>query len=65
MCRWAACAQRNVPLRWVSITALPVVVGHLVEQVVADDPGARDEDVEPPVRLDRSRDGRLDLLRAR
>ena len=39
---------------------LPVVVGHLVDEVVADDPGAGDEDVEPS-RLGRGRDRRLDV----
>ena len=41
---------------------VPVVVRHLVEEVVADDPGARDEDVEPPRRRHRRGHCRLDLF---
>src|SRR6478735_2116453 len=40
----------------------PVVVGHLVEKVVANDPGAGDEDVEPARRRRSGRYCRLDLL---
>ena len=47
MCVWAACAARNVPAQVGRDHGLPVVVRHLVQEVVADDPGARDEDVEP------------------
>ena len=39
----------------------PVVVRHLVDEVVAQDPGAGDEDVQSPRRLGRSRDRRLDV----
>ena len=60
MCACAAWAARNEPRRWVAIDGFPVVVSELVEQVVADDPGARDEVVEPPA-LGRERDGRLDV----
>ena len=41
---------------------VPVVVAHLVDEVVADDPGAGDEDVQAAELLDRARDGGLDLL---
>src|SRR5262249_54449651 len=40
----------------------PVVVGHLEEQVVADDPCARHEDVEAPAARDGGRDRRLDIV---
>ena len=40
---------------------LPVVVGELVNQVVAEDSGARDEDVESPLRLGGEPDGSLNL----
>ena len=40
----------------------PVVVGQLVHQVVADDPGAGDEGVEAAEFIDRARDSGLDLL---
>jgi hypothetical protein len=39
---------------------VPVVVGHPVDEVVADDPGAGDQHVEPAALLDRARDRRLD-----
>ena len=44
---------------------VPVVVGHLVDEVVADDPGAGDEDVEAAVLLDRPRDRAPRLRRGR
>src|SRR6476620_11381017 len=41
---------------------VPVVVGHLEEHVVADDPGAGDEDVQGAALRHRRVDGRLDVL---
>ena len=41
---------------------VPVVVAQLVDEVVADDPGARDQDVQAAELLDRAGDGGLDLL---
>ena len=38
---------------------IPVLVGHLEQQVVADDAGARDEDVQMAQLLHRARDHRL------
>ena len=40
---------------------VPVVVAQLEEHVVADDPGARDEDVNRPARGHRGRDCCLDI----
>ena len=41
---------------------VPVVVRHLVDEVVPQDPGARDEDVQPTAGLGGGRDGSLDVL---
>ena len=65
MCFWAAWAARNVPAQVGGDHGLPVVVRHLVQEVVADDPGAGDEDVEPPGGLRRRGDSGLDLAPAR
>ena len=44
---------------------VPVVVGHLEQQVVPDDARAADEDVQPAELLDDSTDHALDLLPVR
>ena len=59
---WAACTDEERPAQVRVDHRVPVVVRHLVEQVVADDPGAGDEDVEPPRRRRRLGHCRLDLL---
>ena len=51
----AARANRNVPPRWTSMTCLPVVVGELPDQLVAEDPGVVHHDVQAAFARDHGR----------